>query len=129
MQARHIVERRPSLIENGFELRKDVLRLTAKVRRKPSLGVGPDDSGDEDLVSDPDCRRILVSFGGRLKRGRYDGRERFWHLILLMSICATYRLTRSPIQFGATCDRAFACLFTSWHIQVTGHGSARSGRN
>jgi hypothetical protein len=29
-----------------------VFRLTAKVGRKPSLGVGPDDAGDEDLVAD-----------------------------------------------------------------------------
>ncbi len=67
VQARHIIERRPRLFENSFEGRKDVLRLTAKVGRKPSLGVGPDDAGDEDLVADPDCWRILVSFGGRLK--------------------------------------------------------------
>jgi hypothetical protein len=81
VQARHIIERRPYLVENGLERRKDVFRLTAKVGRKPSLGVGPDDPGDEDLVADPDCRRILVSFGGRLKRGRHDGRERLWHWV------------------------------------------------
>jgi hypothetical protein len=140
VQARHIIERCPRLVENGFERRKDVLRLTTKVGRKPSLGVDPDDAGDEDLVADPDCGRVLVSFGSRLKRGRYDGRERFWHwgspsllrrsfasmemLILLTAICATDHLTLRPIQFGATCDAAFACLFTSWHMQVTDHGSA-----
>src|SRR5258708_19964130 len=81
VQARHIIERRPRFVENGFERRKDVLRLTAKVGRKPSLGVGPDDAGDEDLVADPDCRRILVSFGSRFKRGRYDGREWLGHWV------------------------------------------------
>ena len=58
-QARHIIERRPRLVEYGFERRKDVLRLTAKVGRKPSLGVKPDDTGDEDLIADPDGRRKL----------------------------------------------------------------------
>jgi len=66
---------RSCFVENGFERREDVLRLTAKVGRKPSLGVSPDDAGDDDLVADPDCRRILVSFGGRLKRG---GWLRLW---------------------------------------------------
>jgi len=69
VQARHIIERRPRLFENGFEGRKDVLRLTAKIGRKPSLGVGPDDAGDEDLVADPDCWRILVSFEAALNEG------------------------------------------------------------
>ena len=79
VQARDIIERRPRLVQNGFERREDVLRLTAKVRRKLPLGVGPDDAGDENLVANPDCRRLLVGFGGRLKRGRYDGLERLWH--------------------------------------------------
>src|SRR5690349_14169584 len=81
VQACHIIERRSCFVENGFERREDVLHLTAKIGRKPSLGVGPDDAGDDDLVADPDCRRILVSFGGRLKRGRYDCGERLWHWV------------------------------------------------
>src|SRR5580704_1525994 len=81
LQARHMIERRPRLFENGVEGRKGVLRLTAKVGRKPSLGVGPDDAGDEDLVADPDGRRKLVSFGGRLHGGRHDGRERLLHWV------------------------------------------------
>lgn len=69
------------MFENGFERRKDVLRLTAKVGRKPSLGVDPNDAGDEYLVADPDGRRKLVSFGSHPKRGGYDGRERLWHWV------------------------------------------------
>ena len=32
-QACHIIERRPRLVENGYERRKDILRLTFAVRR------------------------------------------------------------------------------------------------
>ena len=92
---------------NGLERRKDVLRLTAKVGRKPSLGVGRDDSGDEDLVADPDCRRILISFRGRLKRGRYDGREQRFGIGFLLSGEVLLRLDGNvDSAYGNMCYRS-----------------------
>ena len=118
VQARHIIERRSCFVENGFERREYVLRLTAKVGRKPSLGVSPDDAGDDDLVADPDCRRILVGFGGRLKRGRYDCGERLWHWV-------------SPLKRGAASPRwkYWFCLRQSHHPLLTEHANNQPRRS
>src|SRR5216683_2477148 len=79
VQAHHMVHRRSGPTDNGFKRGEHVLRLTAEIDRKPSLGVDPNDAGHEDMIADPNGWRKLEVVGNRFHKKRYDSSEPLWH--------------------------------------------------